>query len=168
MSENALNVGTQEIPLESGIDRSDRKALADKLNRFLASTAVLNAKTQAVHWLVEGPMFYSVHKLTEEHYEDMQDAIDDIAERVRALGFFPLPGLAAFLQESEVPELDTEGTVAEMVTALAEDHQTVARLAREIVGECDEADDVFTADMLTTRIGVHEKASWMLNALRAQ
>lgn len=168
MTDNALHVSAQEIPLESGIEHGNRKALAHLLNRFLASTYVLNAKTQAVHWLVEGPMFYSVHKLTESHYEDMQDAIDEIAERVRSLGFFPISSLAGMIKMSDVTELDGENTVAEMVAALADDHQAVARQARLAVAEADTADDVFTADLLTTRIGVHEKASWMLNALRAQ
>lgn len=168
MADNALQVDAAETPIESGIDRQQLRDLANQLNRVLATTYVLNAKTQAVHWVISGPMFYSVHKLTEHHYEDMQEAIDDLAERVRALGLFPLAGLRAFLSNSAVQDMAEPSTVEDMITMLADDHQTIARLAREAVHHAEEADDVFTADLLTARIGTHEKAAWMLNALRAQ
>jgi starvation-inducible DNA-binding protein len=167
MADNALDVDATETPIESGIDPQQLRDLADQLNRVLASTYVLNAKTQAVHWVISGPMFYSVHKLTEHHYEDMQDAIDDLAERIRALGLFPLSSLRAFLSKSVVQDMGETGTVEEMISMLAADHQLVARLAREAIHHAEDADDVFTADLLTERIGIHEKAAWMLKALRA-
>lgn len=159
---------TKETQVNTGIDKKDREALAKSLGPVLASTYVLYHKTHAYHWNVTGPLFYSVHKLTDDQYQDMADAIDDIAERIRALGFTTPVGLGSYISDSVVEDVKSLPTAGEMIQELSEDHQKIAAQLRKVVEEAEDMEDVYTADLLTTRIGVHEEAAWMLNALMAQ
>ncbi len=168
MTLEVLNTQYEELPIRSGVDRKDRKMLAELMGRALASTYVLYHKTHAFHWNVTGPMFYSIHKMTDEHYQDMASAIDDIAERIRAIGFTAPTGLSRYVSESRISdETDLEDAVS-MAMQLARDHQEVAAQLRDAAKEAEKVDDVYTADLLTARIGAHEEASWMLNALIVQ
>jgi len=157
---------TGMAPVRTGIESTDRQRLAQAVSKAMAETYVLYTKTQAIHWNVVGPMFYSIHKLTEEQYEDLADAIDDLAERIRALGA-PAPGaFAEFLKLSDIKEAPHEKQTAEQaVMMLCADHETAARTFREATQLADEMDDVVTADLLTERMAKHEKAAWMLRAL---
>ncbi len=101
--------------------------------------------------------------LTREH-----QSIDHLAERIRALGYLAPTKLARFLELSDIEEAGHEPGAHAMVEVLARDHQTVAKSLREAVSEADNVDDVFTADMLTARIGRHENFAWMLRALAAK
>ncbi len=151
--------------VETGIEAKDRKVLADGLSVALADTYLLYLKTQGTHWNVVGPLFYGLHKLTEEQYEDLADAIDAIAERIRAIGY---PAPASFGEFSEISgikenrEIDDAET---MVRHLVQDNETIAKSLREVVQKADEMDDVYTADLLTARIGEHEESAWMLRSL---
>lgn len=168
MSTEALKSSVTEFPVKTGIERKDRKALAELMGRVLASSYVLYHKTHAYHWNITGPLFYSVHKLTDEHYQDLADAIDDIAERIRAIGFAAPVGLAKYIEDSAVSDVDGSPNAGEMIDELSRDHQALASQLRDAVKEAEKADDVYTADLLTARIGVHEEAAWMLNALTAK
>lgn len=150
--------------IDIGIDRGDRKTLADLLNVALANTYVLYAKVQGFHWNVTGPMFFSVHKMTEEQYEDLAQSIDEVAERIRAIGFKAPTTLARFLKDAEIDEEPSNPDAAAMVEMLAADHAAVAKSLRDAVQEAEKLDDVFTADLLTSRIGKHEQYAWMLRA----
>ena len=165
MSNHAFEARGDELPLDTGLVRNDRKALAGLLGRALASSYMLYHKTHAYHWNVTGPIFYSVHKLTDEQYQDLAGAIDEIAERIRALGFSAPIGLRQYGEISVVSDVEGTPKAGEMVRELAEDHQRVAGLLRRIVEEAERVEDVYTADLLTSRIGVHEEASWMLMAM---
>jgi len=168
MSNDSYSVRAKELPAVSGVAREDRKALAAHLGGVLASTYVLYHKTHAYHWNVTGPLFYSVHKLTDAQYQDLARAIDAIAERIRSIGFAAPVGLTAYVGDSVVDDVAGSPNAGEMVAELAQDHQSVAKYIRSVVEEAEKAEDVFTADLLTARIGVHEEAAWMLNALRVQ
>jgi len=149
-----------------GID--DRKRLADSLAKIVADTYVLLVKTQGYHWNVVGPLFVSLHKLTEEQYEDLFEAGDELAERIRALGY-PAPcSLHDMIKDSRVAEARGNPTAEEMVENLVADHQTVVRHLREITDLAEELHDQGTADMLTDRMKSHEKAIWMLGAIVAR
>tara|TARA_B100000674_G_scaffold491832_1_gene510612 strand:+ start:2672 stop:3160 length:489 start_codon:yes stop_codon:yes gene_type:complete len=154
----------KEFPVETGVDRKDRRELAKMLTQIVGSSHVLYAKIRGVHWNVVGPTFYSLHKMTEEHYEDLNTAIDDMAERIRAIGFSAPTGLSEMMNNSVIDDqtelLPTEGMVKELV----DDHEKMARLLRKGVAAAEDVEDVKTADMLTERIGVHEEAAWMLRA----
>jgi starvation-inducible DNA-binding protein len=168
MSNAAVKPSREAIPVTIGIEGADRKHLAELLEKALSDTYVLYAKIQGVHWNVAGPLFLSVHKMTEEQYEDLAESIDHLAERIRALGYLAPTKLARFLELSDIDEAGHEPSAHAMVETLARDHQTVAKSLRAAVSEADKVDDVFTADMLTARIGRHENFAWMLRALAAK
>jgi|TARA_R100001126_G_scaffold98452_1_gene72777 starvation-inducible DNA-binding protein len=154
----------KEVPVETGVDRKDRRELAKMLTKIVGSSHVLYAKVRGVHWNVVGPAFYSLHNMTEEHYEDLNTAIDDMAERIRAIGFTAPTGLSEMMENSSIKDQTKLLSTEDMVKELVEDHEKMARLLRDGVAAAEEVDDVKTADMLTERIGVHEEAAWMLRA----
>lgn len=167
MDKTAVKQSREAIPVKTGLEREDCKGLAELLEKALADTYVLYAKTQGVHWNIIGPQFYGVHKLTQEQYEDMAESIDEIAERIRALGYLAPTKLSHLIQIADVQEVEDVNS-ALMVEMLAKDHQRVATSLREAVQAADEVDDVFTADLLTARIGKHEQYAWMLRALASK
>ncbi|MBX2831778.1 MAG: DNA starvation/stationary phase protection protein [Rhodospirillales bacterium] len=154
----------QESPIETGVDRKDRRELAEMLTQIIGSSHVLYAKVRGVHWNVVGPAFYSLHKMTEAQYEDLNVAIDDMAERIRAIGFAAPTGLEEMMENSVILDQAALLPANDMIKELVDDHEKMARLIREGVSAAEEVDDVKTADLLTERIGVHEEAAWMLRA----
>jgi len=152
-------------PIKTGLDSSDRQELATAVSKALAETYVLYTKTQAIHWNVVGPMFYSLHKLTEAQYEDLAEATDLVAERIRALGSAAPGSFGEFLELSDIRETREKQTAEQAVTMLCGDHEIAARTFREATKLADELDDVVTADMLTQRMAQHEKAAWMLRSI---
>ncbi len=165
MSAKALQATAHLENVQTGIQNADRKAVADGTARALADTYALYLKTQGFHWNVVGAHFYGLHKLTEAQYEELGDAVDVIAERIRALGF---PAPASFRQFSALSQIpDSEGAKSgeAMIEELIADHETVSRSFRELIETADAAGDAATADLLTSRLHQHEKAVWMLRAL---
>jgi starvation-inducible DNA-binding protein len=154
----------KEFPVETGVDRKDRRELAKMLTQIVGSSHVLYAKIRGVHWNVVGSAFYSLHKMTEEQYEDLNAAIDDMAERIRAIGFAAPTGLSQMMENSVIVDQTKLLATDDMVKELVEDHEKMARLLRDGVAAAEDVEDVKTADMLTERIGVHEEAAWMLRA----
>jgi starvation-inducible DNA-binding protein len=141
-----------------------RARVADELAKLLADTSTLYMKTQGYHWNVTGPSFASLHLLFEEQYVELREAIDEIAERIRALGHVA-PG--SYRQVAGITRLAEDGgapPAIDMVRRLAGDHATVAATAREVLRSADAAQDVATVDLATRRVTVHEKAEWMLRA----
>ena len=149
---------------DTGIDDFSTEQLADVLSDALADSFTLYLKTLGVHWNIVGPAFYGIHKLTQDQYEDLDAAIDEIAERIRALGHVAPAAFGDFQQRSMLQSKTTLSDAKQMLETLIEDNETVARRMRDAVRIADEFDDVFTADMLTARIGRHERNSWMLRA----
>lgn len=166
-NQSPLDARAETLPLETDVSDEARDRLADRLGDVLASTYVLYHKTQGFHWNVAGPLFYSVHKLTEEQYEDLATAVDEIAERARALGAPSLMGLANYVERSVVSDQTDFPTVGDMLETLSKDHRLIADQMREVVKVAEEINDVYTADLLTSRIGAHEQAAWMLTAIAA-
>lgn len=150
-----------------GITDQNRRAVADMLNRLLADEYVLYTKTRNYHWNVVGPQFAQLHAFFEQQYEKLDDIVDDVAERVRALGHPALGTLTEFGQRRRLEErpgvaLDADG----MVAALLADHETLVRQLREDLAACAETyGDAGTADFLTGLMETHEKMAWMLRAL---
>lgn len=165
MPATAAKEPKERIPVAIGIKREDRVRLAELLSQALADTYVLYVKIQGFHWNVRGPLFYAIHKMTEAQYEDLGASIDEVAERIRAIGFLAPHTLSRFLDLAEVKESSGDPEAPQMLEALIQDHQTVARSLRHAVDEATRVDDVFTADMLTARIGKHEEFAWMLRSL---
>ena len=150
-----------------GISEKDRQDIAQGLSRLLADSYTLYLKTHNYHWNVKGPLFNTLHQMFEEQYTELAVAIDDIAERIRALGE-PAPGsYQAYLELTEIEEEIGEPTADEMMLRLLKGQETVARTARSVIGAAEAANDEPTADLLTQRMQVHEKNAWMLRSMVA-
>ncbi len=156
---------TKPDTVNTGIDANDRKEVAKALQHGLADTYSLYLKTLGVHWNIVGPAFYSVHKLTEVQYEDLHSAADVIAERIRALGEIAPASFGDYTKLSVVDSSETPRDADAMLKGLIADNEAIAKRMRDFVEIAEEADDVFTADLLTARIGKHEENAWMLRAL---
>lgn len=150
--------------LDTGIAARDRSEVVSELMRVLADTYTLLVKTHVYHWNVVGPLFIPVHELTEEHYKDLFEAVDVIAERIRALGHRAPLSLTELLQKTALEEETTNRTAEDMVGQLIEDHERLVKRLRNAGISADEVDDLVTTDMLTERLAFHEKAIWMLRA----
>ncbi len=154
--------------VDIGIDEADRAAAAKGLSRLLADTYTLYLSTHNFHWNVTGPMFSTLHAMFEQQYTDLWNSVDDIAERIRALGHFAPGSYSAFGALTSLPEAPAQPPSAmEMVAILVNGHETVARTARELVPAAEKARDEPTLDLLTQRLQFHEKTAWMLRSLLA-
>jgi starvation-inducible DNA-binding protein len=152
------------MDVNTGLDETARKGIADGLAKLLADTYALYLKTHGYHWNVAGPMFRSLHLMFEEQYMELRDAVDEIAERILALGY-PAPASYAELGRlASVPDDPTVPEAMEMVRRLVDGHETVIRTARDVVRIAEASEDVATADLATVRIETHEKTAWMLRA----
>lgn len=147
----------------TGID--GQKALAKALGGTLADTYRLMFKTHAYHWNVTGPLFYSLHKLTETQYEDLFAAADELAERIRALGQTTVMRFGDIAEGSVLSDLDRAPSAGDMVEDLRADHEKVATRMHELASLAEKHDDIVTADLATQRSSFHEKAAWMLRAI---
>jgi starvation-inducible DNA-binding protein len=141
-----------------------RKEIAEGLSHVLADTYTLYLKTHNFHWNVEGPMFNSLHLMFETQYTALALAVDELAERVRALGQYAPGSYSAYADLSKVKEAKGVPGAMEMVKQLADDNLTVSNTIRKVVKTAEEAGDTVTADMLIARQTEHEKTAWMLHA----
>ncbi len=167
MTSTVLMTRNETLNIETDVTAENRTAIAGMLEKVLASTYVLYHKTQGFHWNVTGPMFLSVHELTERQYKSLTQAVDKLAERIRTLGEPAPMGLTGYINDSQVADQSEFPTVGQMLETLAQDHLMVADEMRGIVEAAEKLKDVYTADLLTSRIGEHEEAAWMLKALAA-
>jgi starvation-inducible DNA-binding protein len=153
------------MAIDIGISDTDRRAIADGLARLLADTYTLYLKTHNYHWNVTGPMFNTLHLMFETQYNELALAVDQIAERIRALGH-PAPGsYRAFSRLSSIQEEEGAPPAEEMIRQLVIGQEAVVRTAREIFPTVDRANDEPTADLLTQRMQIHEKNAWMLRSM---
>ncbi|PXV66472.1 starvation-inducible DNA-binding protein [Sinimarinibacterium flocculans] len=156
---------TRATKIDIGITKDARGEIADGLSRLLADEYTLYLKTHNFHWNVTGPMFNTLHLMFEEHYTEAAAAVDQVAERIRALGF-PAPGTyKAYASLSSIKETEGVPEWREMVAQLVEGHEACVRTARKVFPAVDESNDEPTADLLTQRMQVHEKTAWMLRSL---
>ena len=150
--------------LNTSVGSDAREKIAEALTKAVADSYTLYAKTLGVHWNLQGPNFYGLHKLTDAQYNELHQAADALAERIRALGKLAPTGSEAFraltVIENEAPHKPTR----EMIAELVRDNEAVARRMGEFAELADEAGDLFTHDMLVARIGVHEENAWMLRS----
>lgn len=160
---DALNVIPSEDKVSTGV--RDTETLAEGLANILSDTYRLVFKTHAYHWNVEGPHFYSIHKLTEEQYENMFRAADELAERIRALGELAPSSLADITSRSRIKDRDGKLSAADMVADLAEDHERIAHRLHALIQMTAGRYDPVTEDMATARSAFHEQAAWMLRAI---
>jgi starvation-inducible DNA-binding protein len=147
------------------ISALQRQQISEGLSRVLADTYVLYGKTHGFHWNVTGPMFNTLHLMFMEQYTELWTALDEIAERIRALGVpAPFGSTLSALASLEDSSSLTPAAM-QMVRELVEGHEAVARTARSVFSVADEANDQPSADLLTQRLQIHEKTAWMLRSL---
>ncbi len=154
--------------IDIGISEKDRRKIADGLSRFLADSYTLYLKTHNFHWNVTGPMFNSLHAMFMTQYTEQWTALDEIAERIRALGFNAPGSYAQFVKLASIKEESGDGSMPdwqEMVRQLVAGNEAVCRTGRKVLEIADDADDDPTEDLLTQRLQTHEKYAWMLRSL---
>lgn len=149
-----------------GIRDNDRQSVIGILTTLLADEYLLYTKTRNYHWNVTGPQFNDLHKFFEAQYEELNEFVDDVAERARQLGGRAYGSLAEFAKTARLTEQPgTAPAAKEMVTNLLADHEAVIRTLRGDIGAVtDRYKDVGTADFLTGLLEKHEKMAWMLRA----
>ncbi|AGX86157.1 Dps family protein [Candidatus Symbiobacter mobilis] len=151
--------------MDIGISEADRKKIAEGLSALLADSYALYLMTHNFHWNVTGPQFNSLHAMFMDQYTEQWNALDVIAERIRALGF-PAPGTyKEFAKLGSIQEVDGVPKADEMVRLLVAAQEATARTARKLIPTVDAANDQPTMDLLTTRLDIHEKTAWMLRSL---
>ena len=136
------------------------------LERALADTYALALKTQNYHWNVVSPTFFGLHKMFEEQYDDMHAAVDELAERIRALGAAAPGGFRVFLDTTSIADAVDGADANGMLDDLIDSQATMAQTLKTGINAAEEADDPVTADMLTERLTEHDKQAWMLRATR--
>ncbi len=154
--------------IDIGIDTADRKKIAQGLSGYLSDAFTLYLKTHNFHWNVTGPMFNSLHAMFEEQYTEQWNALDDVAERIRALGFNAPGSYAEFIRLSSIkeePGLAEAPEWREMVSQLVVGNEAVCRTARKVLATGEKGGDDPTVDLMTQRLQVHEKNAWMLRSL---
>jgi starvation-inducible DNA-binding protein len=151
--------------IDTGISRENMQKITNILNDNLADEYVLLTKTKNYHWNVEDPRFNDLHKFFEEQYELLATAVDEIAERVRAVGGKSRATLKEFTSSSQIkedvgsfPDADT------MLGNLLSDHEVIIKTLRKNINECQDLNDEGTANFLTDKMEEHEKMAWMLRS----
>ncbi len=150
--------------IKTGLEADGRKAVAQALSRLLADSYAVYLKTHGFHWNVRGPNFSSLHALFMEQYTEMWQAIDDVAERIRALGELAPQGYGAFGNLSAIKDGDPEADSEAMLKALTGGNETVIATAREALSLAQSHDDEASAGIIADRLEAHEKHAWMLRA----
>ncbi len=153
------------MELNIGIEAKHRQSVVGHLNRFLADTYTLYLKTHGYHWNVTGPMFDSLHSMFMTQYTELWAAIDEIAERIRALGEYAPAGYRRLAELTSIEEDKSVPSAKDMVRNLVHGHEAVIRTARAAFPAADAAADQVTLDLLTQRLQIHEKTAWMLRSL---
>ena len=156
---------TRRIAIDIGMASADRKKIAEGLSALLADSYTLYLMTHNFHWNVTGPQFNSLHLMFMGQYTEQWNALDIIAERIRALGY-PAPGtFSEFAKLTSVKEVAGVPKANDMVRYLVDAQETTARTARKLFPVVEAANDQPTADLLTQRLEIHEKTAWMLRSL---
>jgi starvation-inducible DNA-binding protein len=156
------------MAIDIGIPDKSRAEIAGGLARLLADSYTLYLKTHNYHWNVTGPLFNTLHLMFEQQYTELATAVDEIAERIRALGH-PAPGsYRAFAKLTSIEEEEGVPSAEDMIRELVTGQETVVRTAREVFPIAADAHDEPTADLLTQRMQLHEKNAWMLRSMLGQ
>lgn len=142
----------------------DRRKTAKALIGYLADTTIVYYKTHGYHWNVEGENFYSLHIMLEKFYQEIWESMDDVAERIRALGEKAPPSLKNLLDIGTIEEAETAPKINIMVTSLRKDYLALASKAHEVGSLADDLGDRITTDMMTEKATFLEKAAWMLQS----
>ena len=164
MTQSVLKNEITKLAPQSTMDADQRKEVADAVANVLADAYRLYINSQGLHWNVEGPLFYSLHKLTETQYRELSEAIDELAERIRALGLPAPQSLKELAERSILQDLPEDADLKGRIERLVGDYERAVRRAALVVQLAETNGDIKTADLLTERVGVYEENAWMLRA----
>lgn len=156
------------MSINIGIGEQDRQDIANGLAKVLADSYTLYLKTHNYHWNVTGPLFSTLHLMFEEQYTELATAVDEIAERIRALDVYAPGSYDAFKKLTDIEEETSVPAAEKMIQQLVIGQETVARSARQVIPVAVTANDEPTVDLLTQRMQAHEKNAWMLRSLIAR
>ena len=152
------------VAIHTGLNKAERTGVAAELAKVLADSHAVYQKTHGYHWNVRGPEFFTLHNLLEQQYRDIWEALDEIAERIRALGELAPQGASAFANLTSIKEGDPEQDAMAMLKELMKDHETLIATTRAALKASEEDGDDVTVDLLTQRLAAHEKFAWMLRS----
>jgi starvation-inducible DNA-binding protein len=156
---------TVTLDIDTGISRESLQKIANILNDDLSDEYVLLTKTKNYHWNVEDPRFNDLHKFLDEQYQQLSAAVDEIAERVRAVGGRTRATLKEFINSSQIREdVGSYPNADTMLGNLLSDHETIIKTLRKNINECQDLNDEGTANFLTDKMEEHEKMAWMLRS----
>ncbi len=149
-----------------GISDANRKAVTKQLALLLADEFILYTKTRKAHWNIEGPDFHSMHVFFESQYEQLEEFVDSVAERIRQLGHYAPATLKEFLALTHLTEKsgeknDSQGFIKELLG----DHEGIIIFLRQKINAfANDYKDLGTSDFITGLMEDHEKMAWMLRA----
>ena len=156
---------TKPASINIGISDGDREKIVRGLSALLADSYTLYLMTHNFHWNVTGPQFNSLHLMFMGQYTEQWNALDIVAERIRALGY-PAPGTyKEFVKLASIKEVEGAPKSDDMIRHLVAAQEATARTARKLFPVVEAAGDQPTADLLTQRLEIHEKTAWMLRSL---
>lgn len=164
MTQAVLKNEITELSPDSPMSADQRREIADMVANVLADEYRLFVNTQGLHWNVEGPLFYSLHKLTESQYRELFESIDALAERIRALGLPAPQSFKEFADRSILADLPQDAELKSRIEQMIVDYERAVRRASLVVQLAETNGDIKTADLLTERVGVYEENAWMLRA----
>lgn len=153
------------MEIDIGIKEADRKKVADQLQILFADTYNLYYKTHAYHWNVTGPRFQPLHDIFETQYNELWTATDEIAERIRSLGFYAPAGYHEISSRTTIEEEQGVPSADDMIANLVKGHEAVSRTAKKVLQAAEQAGDTATDDLVSPRVTYHEKTAWMLRAM---
>lgn len=153
------------MKLNIGISEKGRKSVATALAQLLADEVALYIATRGAHWNVVGPNFGPLHSFFESQYEALDDILDDVAERMRALGATAPASVGAYAKAKSIDDgAGSEASAAKMIESLLKAHEAIIRNLRKYEDVADEAEDAGSEDFFVSLIEQHEKMAWMLRA----
>ncbi len=151
------------MKINCGLTEAQRKKVADEMQHYLADSYAVYLKTQNFHWNIKSPHFFSLHLLLEKQYEELAETLDEIAERIQALGFYAEASFSAF-QKCCIKDANKPISDKKMIEQLIVDHEALIRCGRQLGTTADDIKDHATVDMVGRQLGAHEKMAWMLRS----
>lgn len=147
-----------------GISDKNLQSISALLASVLSDAVLIYTKTRKFHWNVKGESFMEIHKLFESQYTQLEEAIDEIAERISKLGSPVIGTMKEFLSLTRIKEaVGKYPARMDMIKELLNDHETVIKALRKGIEDCDKKySDVGTADFLTGLMEQHETIAWTL------
>ena len=162
------NFKESNMEINIGISDKQRENIAKGLSKVLADTYTLYLKTHNYHWNVTGPQFNALHSMFEVQYTELATAVDEIAERIRALGHLAPGSYKEYAALTSIENGDSKKSADDMIRDLVKGQEAVVRTCRETFPLAEEASDEPTCDLLTVRMQTHEKTAWMLRSMLAK